>query len=414
MTRTLRLSAICALFALMAVSSFAQNSPMIGTVIDVDQGRNRLQIELDTQAGSRITIDTDAVSTVYSGFGTAIAGKPEIFTGSSGLSNVRLGDRIEVRGPFKSQGVYRAEQIILLGRQVAAGSVGVGQTRNPTSATMVMDDQAGLPGGDLRSVEGTIRQINVADGRLVIQTPQRRMLNVRTYSNTPVYYRGDTFRVSNLEIGDRIRVESDPRESQSDEVSARSIEVIASVQDSGSPTPTGSLVTTLSGRVTRVETGLDYVYVDDGRNPEVRVDMRQATDSNRAVIRARDLKPGDRVEISGSFNRIGDMFLASTVRFTSGTGPVAEVGSQMDDGLSVVSITGTITETLEDGPTLSVRDRDKNRIIRVWATESFVVRTKAGNYVRAETLRVNDTVVIEAFRDAEGTHIAQSIRLRNR
>jgi hypothetical protein len=414
MTRTLRFSAICALFALMAVSSFAENGPMIGTVIDVDQGRNRIQIELDTQAASRITIDTDAVSTVYSGFGTTIGGKPEIFTGSSGLSNVRVGDRIEVRGPFKSQGVYRADQVILLGRQVAAGSVGVGQTRHPTSATMVTDDQAGVPGGDLRSIEGTIRQINVADGRLVIQTPQRRMLNVRTYSNTPVYYRGDTFRVSNLEIGDRIRVDSDPRESQSDEVSARSIEVIASVQDSGTTNPSGSLVTLLSGRVTRVETGLDYVYIDDGRNAEVRVDMRQATDANRAVIRARNLKPGDRVEISGSYNRIGDMFLASTVRFTSGTGPGAEVDSEMDDGLSIVSITGTITETLEDGPTLSVRDRDKNRIIRVWATESFVVRTKGGSYVRAETLRVNDTVVIEAFRDAAGTHIAQSIRLRNR
>jgi hypothetical protein len=416
MTRTLRFSAICALFALMAVSSFSQNGPLIGTVIDVDQGRNRIQIELDSQAASRVTIDTDAVSTVYSGFGTAIAGKPEIFTGSAGLSNVRLGDRIEVRGPFKSQGVYGADHITLLGRQVAAGSVGVGQTRMPTSATTVTDDRSGLPADEnARSIEGTIRQINLGDGRLVIQTPQRRMLNVRTYSNTPVYYRGDTFRVSNLEIGDRIRVESDTRESQSDEVSARSIEVVASVQDAGTTTPNGSLVTMLAGRVTRVEPGLDYVYLDDGRNAEVRVDMRQATDANREVIRARDLKAGDRVEISGSYNRTGDMFLASTVRFAAGSPARGPDGSQNDvEGLSLVSITGTITETLEDGPTLSVRDRDKNRLVRVWATESFVVRTKGGSYVRAETLKVNDTVVIEAFRDSGGTHIAQSIRLRNR
>lgn len=415
MTRTLRLSAICALLALMAVSSFAQNSPLIGTVLDVDQGRNRLQIELDTQAGSRITIDTDAVSTVYSGFGTAIAGKPEIFTGSSGLSNVRVGDRIQVRGPFKSQGVYRAEQINLLGRPIAAGSVGVGQTRMPTNATMVMDDQSGLPGDDARSVEGTIRQINASDGRLVIQTAQRRMLNVRTYGNTPVYYRGDTFRVANLEIGDRIRVETDPRDSQNGEVLARSIEVLVSVQDAGTTPPTGGLVTVLSGRVTRVEPGLDYVYINDGRN-EVRVDMRQATDANRDVIRARDLKAGDRVEISGSYNRIGDMFLASTVRLGSGTAPRGpESGSQIDvDDLSLVAMTGTITETLEDGPTISVRDRDKNRVSRIWVTESFIVRTKGGSYVRAETLKLNDTVVIEAFRDSDGNLIAQSIRLRNR
>lgn len=416
MKRTLRFSAICALFALMAVSSFSQNSPLIGTVIDVDEGRNRLQIELDTQAASRITIDTDAVSTVYSGFGTVIAGKPEIFTGSAGLSNVRLGDRIEVRGPFKSQGVYRADQIILLGRQVAAGSVGVGQTRMPTSVSTPTDDRATVPAEDPRSIEGTIRQINLGDGRLVIQTPQRRMLNVRTYSNTPVYYRGDTFRVANLEIGDRIRVEADPRDSQSDEISARSIEVTLSVQESGTGTTNGALVTTLSGRVTRVDPGLDYIYIEDGRNAEVRVDMRQATDANREVMRARDMKVGDRVEISGSFNRTGDLFLASTVRFAAGTPPRAsDIGDPMDEhDLSVVSITGTITETLEDGPTLSVRDRDRNRVVRVWATQSFVVRTKGGSYVRAETLRVNDTVVIEAFRDGAGTLIAQTIRLRSR
>ena len=416
MKRTLRLSAVCALFALMAVSSFSQNSPLVGTVIDVDEGRNRLQIELDEQAGSRITIDTDAVSTVYAGFGTAIAGKPEIFTGSSGLSNVRLGDRIEVRGSIKSKDVYRADHITLLGRQVAAGSVGVGQTRMPTSVTTVTDDRAGAPSDDTtRTIEGTIRQINLAEGRIVIQTPQRRMLNVRTYSNTPVYYRGDTFRVSNLEIGDRIRVEADPRESATDEISARSIEVTVSVQDSGTTTSNGSVVTILSGRVTRVESGLDYVNVDDGRNAEVRVDMRQAFDANREVIRARDLKVGDQVDISGSYNRTGDLFLASTVRFAAGTPRrTPDAGYPIDDGFSVVSITGTITETLEDGATLGVRDRDKNRIVRIWATDSLIVRTKGGSYVRAETLRENDTVVIEAFRDAAGTLIAQSIRLRNR
>ncbi|HKR66215.1 MAG TPA: DUF5666 domain-containing protein, partial [Thermoanaerobaculia bacterium] len=342
------------MFALAAVSSFAQNSPLVGTVIDVDEGRNRLQIEADSQAGSRITIETDAISTVYQGFGTVIAGKPEIFTGSTGLSNVRLGDRVEIRGVVKSQNVYRADQINLLGRQVAASSVGVGQTRTPTSVATQTDDRVTGSTDVPRSVEGTIRTINLNENRIVIQTTDRTMLTVRATRNTPVYYRNERYTINNLELGDRIRVEPDTRTANTDELTARSIEVTASVQDTGTAPGNGAVVTIISGRVTRVEPGLDYVYVDDGRNGEIRVDMRQASDAAREPMRARDMKIGDQVEISGSYNRTGDMFLASTVRFGAGTPTRAsDIGYQMDDErLSVVSITGTITETLEDASTL--------------------------------------------------------------
>ncbi len=81
---------------------------------------------------------------------------------------------------------------------------------------------------------------------------------------------------------------------------------------------------------------------------------------------------------------------------------------------AVVTITGTITETLEDASTLGFRDRETNTILRVWATDDFIVRTKANTYTTVESLRVNDTAVIEAFRDANGNLIAQTIRLRNR
>jgi len=416
MKRTLRVSAICALFTLMAVSTFAQNSPLVGTVIDVDEGRNRLQIESDYEAGTRVTVETDAVSTTYHGFGTVIAGKPEIFSGSAGLANVRLGDRVEIRGAARAQGIIAADSVRLLGREVAASQVGVGQTRNPkVSATTPTDDRTAAPAPDAAGrIDGTIRQINLDEGRLVIQTTQRRMITVKTYRNTPVYYRGETYRVSNLEVGDRVRVEPDPRDAQSDEISARTIEVTSSVQDSGSPSPTGAVVTNINGRITRIEQGLDYAYIDDGRGGEIRVDMRQATDANREVIHARDLRVGDDIDISGSYNRVGDMFLASTVRFGALTPARADETRPDYDRPSVVTITGTITETLEDSSTLGFRDRDTNRVARIWVTEGFAVRTKAGTYVRAETLRVNDTAVIDAFRDSSGNLYAQSIRLRNR
>ena len=235
-------------------------------------------------------------------------------------------------------------------------------------------------------------------------------MNVRTYRNTPVVYRNQTYQVSNLEIGDTIRVEIDPRDAQLDEVAARRIEVTRSAQESDTGR-TGGVVTVLDGTVTRTEPGLDYAYVDDGRG-DVRIDMSNAEDPNGSQVRARDLRVNDRVEITGSYNRVGDMFLASTVRVTS--------GSRVDDrapisSYAIVTITATVTDTLEDSPTLGMRDRDSNRNFRLWVAEDFLVRTKAGTTtVNASTLRVNDVVLLKAYRDVDGNLIAQSMKLRNR
>jgi hypothetical protein len=416
MTRNLRFAVLCAMVTLASLSAFAQDRPMIGTVYDINLGPGRLQIELDDASRTRVTVETDSVSTTYYGFGTVIADKPEIFVGSTGLANVRLGDRIQVRGPVLRNGVYRGDQITLVGREVAASQVGVGQTRDPNrSVSTPTDTRATGTATAANTTEGTIRQINAEEGRLVIQTTDRRMITVRTYRNTPVYYRGEVYGVGNLEIGDRVSVEADNRSAAAGEISARRIDVTASVQDTGGATGTGSTVTTLVGRVTRIEPGLDYVYVDAGRG-ETRVDMRSAEDANGEIIRARDLRVGDNLEISGSYNRVGDMFLASTVRYESDLGTTDERIPPREDltRYAVVTITGTVTETLEDGPTLGFRDRDSNTVLRIWVTEDFTVRTKGTTYTTADTLRVNDTAVIKAFRDINGNLVAQAIRLRNR
>jgi Domain of unknown function (DUF5666) len=417
MTRNMRISALCVLVALGGLSTFAQDRPMVGTVYDIDLGPGRLQIEMDDASKSRATIETDSVSTTYYGFGTVIGGKPEIFLGSAGLANVRLGDRIQVRGPALRNGVYRADQVTLVGREIAASQVGVGTTRDPArSATVQTDTTASGATSSANATEGTIRQINANEGRLVIQTADRRMITVRTYRNTPVYYRGSSYDVTNLEIGDRIRVEADSRSTASGEISARRIDVTSSVQDTGGTgTTTGGTVTTLVGRVIRLEPGLDYVYIDAGR-VETRVDMRSAEDANGEVMHSRDLRVGDDVEISGSYNRAGDMFLASTVRFASDIGTTDDRVPPREDltRYAVVTITGTVTETLEDGPTLGFRDRDSKTVYRIWVTEDFTVRTKGTTYTNADSLRVNDTAVIKAFRDMNGNLIAQTIRLRNR
>jgi hypothetical protein len=416
MTRNLRFIAVFAILVLSAVSTFAQNSPsygtnsVSGTVVDVDEGRSRLQIESDSDPGSRITIEADSVSTQYRGFGSVIGGKPEIFTGSKGFSNLRLGDRVDVRGTSRASGIVQADTVTLLGRQIAASATGVGQSRSQTAVTTPTDVRSNANAAANSYVEGTIRQINANDGRLVIQTAQRRMMNVRTYRNTPVVYRNQTYQVSNLEIGDTIRVEIDPRDAQLDEVAARRIEVTRSAQESDTGR-TGGVVTVLDGTVKRTEPGLDYAYVDDGRG-DVRVDMSNAQDPNGTQVRARDLRANDRVEITGSYNRVGDMFLASTVRVTSGSR--VDVRAPISS-YAIVTITATVTDTLEDSPTLGLRDRDSNRDFRLWIAEDFLVRTKSGTTtVNASTLRVNDVVLLKAFRDADGNLIAQTMKLRNR
>jgi len=429
MRRTLYFSAVYVILALAAVSTFAQtgssagtSGAYVGTVIDLENGRGRLQIEPDDDRYARTTIETDSISTQYHGFGTMIAGKPEIFTGSSGFSNLRLGDRISVRGALRED-VVRAASITLLGRPVAAGTVGVGQTRNPTSVATQTDDRVtGTTPPAASTTEGTIRQINVDEGRLVIQTENRRMITVNTYRNTPVWFRGEQHRITNLEIGDRVRIEVDPRSAQADEVTARRIEVMQSVQEARGADSQGGTVTSIEGRIVRTEPGLDYAYIQGPRG-EIRVDMSLAEDARGERVHARDLRVGDQVELSGNYSRAGDIFHAATLRLNATDTRGGAAGSSLpvygDEEFtrySIVTFSGTVRETLEDAATIGVHDTEMNRQVRVYVADDFAVRTKAttATYVNADTLKVGDTVLIKAYTDTRGNLIAQTIRLRNR
>lgn len=406
MTLNSRVSSVFALLFLFSLSAFGQ---WTGTVVDVDTSALRMEIEID-EGRTRLTVETDSVSTQYNGFGTMIAGKPEIFIGSKGFSNVNVGDRITLRGTTRGRGIVMASDVTLLGRSVPASPVGVGDTRSPSSVTTQADRsttaQRGTTSG---TAEGTVRQINLTEGRIMIQTPQRRLITINANRNTPVYYRNEVFRLSNLEVGDRVRIEVDPRDAQADELTAVRIDVVESVQDSTTTVPpTGGTVTILEGTVSRIDTSLNYVWVRT-RDDEVRTDMSRAEDATGKRIGARDLRVNDEVEVTGSFNRIGDIFLASTVR--------QPTASRTDDDefirYVVVTINGTVTETLDDATTLGVRDRDANRVVRLWATDDFIVRLKAAT-TTADKLRKDDNVRIKAFRDSAGNLVAQTITVRNR
>ena len=391
-----------------------------GTVVDVDAARRQLSLEPDENPAQRVTVLTDSVSTVYYGFGGVINDAPEIFKGSSGFANVRVGDRLDVRGNGRSNAVLMAEQMTLLGRPVEASQVGIGTTRTPTSVstpTATQTTRSPVSGG---FAEGTIRQINPSEGRIVIQTAERRMITVRATRTTPVYYRNEVYRIDNLEVGDRIRVEANARDAAADDISARVIDVVQSVQDSVSALPNGRSVTSLTGRVTRVDRSADTVRVETGRG-EVRIDMSRAADATGRAIHASDLRAGDQVDISGSYDgSASDIFLASTVRF--GTGDVftdrtdstivVEDDREYERGDYVVfSLSGTVSESLQTSPVLVIRDRATGRNVEVFVTDDFVFRTSAGAYATANRLAVGDAVLIKAFRDEDNNLIAQTIRI---
>ncbi len=420
-----------ALFLTIGVSAFGQDryqwksaadireggrGSIVGTVSDVNEARNSLTLDPDDLSGGSVLVITDAVTTQFNGFGGVINGKAEIFVGSAGFPNVRLGDRIEARGTAQTNGTIQAELITLRGRAVPAPQTGVGQTRSPMSGPSTPGVTTTVTADRLGRVEGVVRQVNASNNTVVIETDRREMITVRGSASTPVYYQNSVYHVNNLEVGDRIRVEPDTLNGSSGDLRARVIDVIRAVQEAGGGG--SNSVGAITGRVTRVDRTADIVTIDSGRG-QVRVDVASATDQSGRRIRASDLQIGDRIEVSGRNNSAGDLFLATTVRFSDDTLQPARPGdtnpgpgTPAASDLGAVTIYGTISQSLANAPQLVVRDTQGGKTYRVYALDDLVTRTKAGGYTTADKLKDGDSVVIKAYRDADGNYIAQTIRLR--
>jgi hypothetical protein len=421
-----------ALALLVSMSSFAEDRSLwktssdvregvvgsaIGTVTDIQSG-NRFVIAPDDDKYTTILVDTDAMSTRWNGFGGTINGSPEIFVGSAGFPNLRTADRVEVRGVGRGVGNVRADTVTLLGRPVEAPQTGIGQTRDPgnISTPTASSTTPSTAPERIGRVDGIVRSVNAAEGRVVIETDNRALMTVRATTSTPVRYRGDTYRIANLEEGDRIRIEPESGSvGTGGEIRARSIDVMQSVQETGGNSTRA--IGNLSGRVTRVDRANNRVTVDSGRGP-VTVDLSNAADSTGRAVRARDVMAGDHVDITGGYTN--DVFNATVVRWTDDTGapatpsapaptapPVAATGYE----LGTVTIYGTVTQTLKNSPRLIIRDSAGN-LVQIYAVEDLVVKTRTGGYSTADRLTEGESVAIRAYRDAEGNFIAQTVRLR--
>ncbi|MEO8034423.1 MAG: DUF5666 domain-containing protein [Acidobacteriota bacterium] len=435
MNKIIRESAIFAFAALVAVSSFGQDrsvwrtstdvqdgsrGSIVGTVSDVNDAANRLMLTPDDSASAQVVVTIDSLGTQFYGFGGSINGHPEIFIGSKGFSNLRAGDRLEVRGVGRGVGTLNADSVTLLGRPVPVGTTGVGDTR-PLGSISTPSSSATTSSttGNYGRIEGLVRQVNGDDNRIVVETDRREMITIRGNASTPVRYRNESYRIRDLEQGDRIRVDVDTTGGTTGEIRARTIEVVQSVQDrSGSTRGTsGANVTTISGKVTRVDRAANIAWVDNGRG-EVRVDISGANDQTGRRVRASDFQVNDRVDMTGGYGANSDVFMATTVRWVdevlTPSTPAPQSTSRVNAGVEPGAVTfyGAVTESLRNAPQLTIRDTKNNRSISVWVLDDFVIRTKSGGYTTADHLNENDSVMVKAYRTADGDYIAQTIRLR--
>lgn len=398
---------IISILALSSLSSFAQTRTVWNTATDIRVGARGTMVGVATEVlsnsftlipdrdrnGQTVRVTSDSIVTRYLGFGRTTG---EVFSGANGFAQLRAGDRVEVRGIGDTRGTIAAQEILLLGRPISGSqdSITVGATRTGT-------------------VEGLVRSIRPEDNRVVIETDQREMLTILGTASTPVYHEGGTYRIRNIEVGDRIRVEVES--SSSSGVRPRLINVVSDATPES--TAGGRTVTSIYGQVTRVDTRTSSFRIEDERGRVVPVDARNANDRAGNRFRLTDLRVGDRLEVSGEYDSSNN-FRADTIRFSSERDRDDPFGDQdqdndRDDTFSSFSsedIVGTVDETFADN-TIIVREQDGDRI-RIFVDADFMVRNKQGTYIRATQLKRADRLEVQTFRDLSGRFIAQVIRIR--
>lgn len=380
-----------------------QSGSMRGAIQELDPAHSSFRLAADGETTDiRVNAITDAVSTQYTGFGAA----EEVLRGTNGFSQLRTGDRVEIRGTGAPDAGINVSQVLLLGRPI-------GQV----DATPAL-----IPTVPLNTVEGVIRQINATEARIVIETASRQTTTILGRTSTPVYFEGDVYRITNLDVGDTIRVEIESRTDAG--IRAKAIDVLKSVRNTGTTTtPSARTVGSVVGRVTRVDPRLGTFRISRSGQSDLVVDGANAGDEYGRAFRLNELRNGDIVQISGVYESNGTL-RANTIRFAneadldqpsggSETNVVDRGDAAVEGGpYEAVLVYGVVTETLGTSSVLRVRDSSSGSDIDILVLDEFVVRQKSGGYITADGLKVGDRLAIQAFRNEDGEYIAQTMRLR--
>jgi hypothetical protein len=377
---------------------FGVSGTLLGTVDAVNLDARIITLRMDDAAGSRVAIEVDDASTRFRRFTTGV--DTDVLRGRAALDELRLGDRLEVTGIGGQRSNLAATDVTLLGRAVAG-----------ESTTVVIQER-------LTRVEGVVRSVNAAEHRVVIETDGRQLYTIVGSAATAVLHAGTTFRIRNLEPGDEVAVEVDR---WSDGViRPRSIEVLRDVSAGRQPAAPGRTITGEAGVIARIDARAFEFLLQPDRGRQLRVDASAARDDAGRPFNFDQLRVGDSVEVQGRYDARG-VFLASAIRgFDPATdrgvaplpAPLPRDGWEPESrSYRIITISGTIEESLERSGQLLLRDRASGRTERVLADEELIVRSARGTYFPARQLRRGERITVRGFEDPGGIVIAQAIRV---
>ena len=375
---------------------------IVGAVQSIATDGRTLTLRLDDNQSAVVRVSTDKTTTSYRSFGDGTS--TDVQRGSQGFSQIHAGDRVRIAGVGGPRNTMAATEVVLVGRSSSS---------------------SGTPTRGASLVTGTVRSVDSDDYQVVLETSDRSLHTYRGDASTPVNYRGNKYEISNLEPGDQVRIQLGP--GPSDEIRIVSIEVLRDVNSDGAIEDTRT-ISSLNGRVTRIERGTTFIRIQPEQGREVRVDLTNARSAQGQQVRSGDVRVGDEVQITGRYD--GTDFRASVVRIgediyapTSPTTPdrngdwrnggTSGGTRNPNDRTAIVVIDGTISQSLADAGALVIRDTTLDRNgVRVLADDDLIVRTSNGGYISAVQLREGERVTIRAFVDSDNNYIAQTIRIR--
>jgi hypothetical protein len=290
------------------------------------------------------------------------------------------------------------------------------------------------------AIEGVIRSVDPDELRIVIETVGSEIVVAWGSDDTLVRFEGSTYRIRNLEVGDRVRMNVS---GEGDERRVDAIDVLESVSPSNRLTPRPAqdesadpepavveqdlTLTSVTGKVdqTRPDRNLIRIIAEGGLS-WVRIDATTARTPDGAPFEVSGLLFGETIEAVGRIGNNGEL-VATVIRRESeieaGTPapamipvdePAPETTAATDiyrpreiKWLDVVEFAGEIVSPLEGGQTLTIRNEVTKGEEIVWCDSSLVV-TYDGDPMPASDLETGMLVEVRALRVTEGL-IVQSI-----
>jgi hypothetical protein len=304
---------------------------------------------------------------------------------------------------------------------------------------------------DSDTIEGIVRSVDPDELRIVILTPSDEIVAVYGSEATPVRFEGSTYRISDLEVGDSIRM------SLTGAGEARrvaTIDVLASVSPSPRTAPriepreprleresaqevlradpgSSTTLTSVVGKVDQTRPSRNLIrIIAEGGLSWVRIDASNAQAPDGSPFDVSYLVFGETIEATGSIGSNGEL-VATTIRRESeiGTGYPAPV--MIDDEpeapeeeaavssmytpraihwLDVVEFEGEIVTRLNGVQTLTIRNDITGNDDIVWCDSSLVAMMDDEEPLPASELEEGARVHVRALRVSEGL-VAQSIRV---